>query len=61
MNRPTEEQIERTINLLLALRASGNRRPGDDHIEGEIYAQLRARAIDIWTVLLNQEHILSGR
>lgn len=57
---PSAAQIARAAELLRTLRDSGNRRPGDDHVDHNIDAQLRARATDILVFTLNQDYVLNG-
>ncbi len=60
---PTEAQIDRAAKILSELRENGNRRPGDEHIDRpltgpeSISIQLRARATDMLTIMLNQDFI----
>jgi hypothetical protein len=57
---PTEHQIDAAADMLMQLRMIGNTRPGDDLWRmnpGAYRQQLRARATDMLTIMLNQPAI----
>ena len=58
---PTEQQIERCVEVLQAVRNEHGGRPGDDLVLHMLTEQLRARARDIMYVFANYAYIVDGQ